>query len=195
MSNGTETETRSIDQAISVCDSYIDEHRRQSTRILSILALVSLGVVTLLAVFIWLQVRATPVSIQSSDMTGASISVSSTFTSSVIFALLAIFTIVFGVVMSVYRFHLNEISKAEHYKVGFLRIRIAANNLGDGFQGEVRRALTEHAFAFEPTSSGLISRGKKVESPLPGHPASDLSAIVLTKLLDGLDLRVEKRPS
>lgn len=117
--------------------------------------------------------------------------VSTLFSNSVIFALLAIFAIVFGVLMAVYRFHLHEISKAEHYKIGFMRIRIAANNTSPGFLSEVRLALTDQVFSFQPSSSGLV-KGKHVESPLPGHPTSDISAMVLDKLLDKFEL-VEKK--
>ncbi len=179
-----DNESSGIDAAISVCDTYIERHRGQSRLILLILGQISVIIVALLVFFIWL--------LLNPDMTGG-IASSGAFTNTVIFALLAIFATVFGVVMSVYRFHLNEISKAEHYKVGFLRIRIAANNTSGGFQGEVRSALTEKAFEFLPILGGVLGRGKKVESPLPGHPTSDLSALVLNKVLEGLDVKVEKR--
>jgi len=94
--------------------------------------------------------------------------------------------------MSLYRFHLGEVSKAEHYKVGFLRVRIAANNTSEGFLSEVRSALTDHAFVFQPTG-GIFGRSKKVESPMPGHPTSDFSALVLEKILDAIDIRVERK--
>lgn len=181
----TDTEkASSIDQAISTCDSYIQEHRHSANRLLMLLASISISLVMgLIVVFIPLSNILPPSNI--------SISEPSLFFNSIIFALLAIFAVVFGVLMSVYRFHLNEISKAEHYKIGFMRIRIAAHNNSPGYQSEVRGALTEYVFSFQAGSTGLF-KGKNVESPLPGHPTSDVAAMVLDKLLDKFEL-VEKK--
>ena len=68
-----------------------------------------------------------------------------------------------------------------------MRIRIAANNAGKGFQSEVREALTDRAFSYEVTSSGFFRR-KKVDSPLPGHPGSDIAALAIEKVLEQYDL-------
>ena len=108
---------------------------------------------------------------------------------SYLYAIVGVFIVVFGVLMAVYRFHLNEIAKAEHNKIGFMRIRVAANKYKrEGFHTEVRQSLTDRAFDY--TSSTLLGgKGKKVESPLPGHPTSDISAMVLNKLLEGLEVR------
>ena len=119
---------------------------------------------------------------------------SAPFSDVIIWAFLAIFTLVFGVTTSLYRFHLNEISKMEHYKIGFLRIRIAANNISEGFEGEVRKALTESAFTFQPTYSGF-GRPKKVDNPLLGHPGVDLTTTILNKLLDGVEVKPKRRGS
>jgi len=112
--------------------------------------------------------------------------------SAVLFGFFAIFVIVFSVFTAIYRFHLNEISKAEHYKLGFMRIRIAGANTKPAYQSEVRKALTEHAFAYEKPSHGLF-KNKHVESPLPGHPTADITTHLLDKLLDKFEL-VERKP-
>ena len=93
--------------------------------------------------------------------------------------------------MSVYRFQLNEVAKAEHNKIGFLRIRIAAHNASAGYQTEVRQSLTEQAFL---AGANTGSKAKLVESALPGHPTADITAAVLDKVLQRFDL-VEKKVS
>jgi hypothetical protein len=103
------------------------------------------------------------------------------------------FVVVFGVLVAIYRFHLVEITKNEQFKLGFGRIRIAANNTSEGFQTEVRRALTENAFSFEKPRQ--FSKRKDLESPLPGHSASDLVTAVLNKLLDEVEFIPSKKKS
>ncbi|MCD1597027.1 hypothetical protein [Rheinheimera aquimaris] len=106
----------------------------------------------------------------------------------VLYVFVVLFVVVFGVMMAVYRFHLNEISRSEQLKVGFMRIRIAANNHDNqGFSTEVRMALTDNAFTFQ------TGKEKKVESPLPGHPSSDLGALLVNKLLESVDFKVTKK--
>lgn len=103
----------------------------------------------------------------------------------ILYVLSALFALIFGVLMAIYRFHLTEISRSEQYKLGLHRIRIAANNHNHaGFNTEVRAALTLGAFEF---STG---KEKKVESPLPGHPASDLATALTNKLLDAIEIKV-----
>ena len=108
--------------------------------------------------------------------------------STLIFVFVGVFLAVFGVLMAIYRFHLTEISRAQQQKLGLQRIRIAANNSDkEGFGTEVREALTANAFVF---SSG---KEKKVESPLPGHPASDFATLFMNKLLDNISIDVKKK--
>jgi hypothetical protein len=67
----------------------------------------------------------------------------------------------------------------------------AGNNTSEGFQTEVRRALTENAFYFEKARP--FSKRKDLENPLPGHPASDLVTAVLNKLLDEVEFNPSKK--
>ena len=170
-------EIGSIDQSIDVCDDYIRKHRHNARLTIMIffcsIAFVSLPVMTF-------------------NLIGRGSTFPELFSNALILSFVAIFTIVFGVTMSIYRFHLNEISKMEHFKIGFLRIRVAANNISEGFQGEVRNALTESAFTFQPTSSGF-GRPKKVDNPFPGHPGVDLTTTILNKLLDGMEIKPRRR--
>ena len=96
--------------------------------------------------------------------------------------------LVIGVFTSLYRFHQKEIAKNEHYKLGFLRIRIAAtNNEHDGFKDDVRSSLTLNAFTIP--SDGLFDRkDKKIDSPVPGHPTSDITTGLVNKLLESVDV-------
>lgn len=107
------------------------------------------------------------------------------------FILYGIFILIFSIGTSFYRFHQKEVSKYEHYLIGFHRIRIAANNSPNKFEDEVRTALTRDAFSYE-TSNGIFSKDKKIESPLPGHPTSDLATIMINRIFDAIDIKERK---
>ena len=171
-----------IDEAIATCDSHVQEHRRSGATILIVLAAATTILVLAVAAFGWLLFQ--PLARLSEDK-----AISALFSGPFIYAVLAIFTVIFGVLMAIYRFHLNEVAKAEHNKIGFLRIRIAAHNSSPGYQSEVRQSLTEQAFL---SGSGLSGKTKLVESPLPGHPTADVTAAVLDKILQRFDL-IEKK--
>jgi len=175
----------STEQAIQACDEMMLEHRRASVRTLSWLFMVGFALLTLL-------LGAGTVLFRPFMGLSEGTAVSTLFSNTVIFGLLAIFVVVFSVFMSIYRFHLNEISKAEHFKLGFMRIRIAAHNSKPAFQTEVRQALTERAFAYEAPPQGLF-KNKRVESPLPGHPPSDIAVHLLDRLLDKFELTEKAR--
>lgn len=99
--------------------------------------------------------------------------------------------VIISILIALYRVHLKEISKAEQNLIAFYRIRIAANNIKkEGFGSEVRAALTEGAFYQNSESnSSLFGSGKKVESPIPGHPTSDLLTSVLNKILENVEIK------
>jgi hypothetical protein len=107
------------------------------------------------------------------------------------FVTYGIFIIAFSVLTSFYRFHQKEVSKYEHYLIGFHRIRIAANNSSNKFEDEVRTSLTRDAFVYE-THAGLFTKNKKVESPIPGHPTSDLATYMVNKIFDSIEIREKK---
>lgn len=103
--------------------------------------------------------------------------------------------IIVSVLTSLYRHEVKEIAKYEQYCVGFMRVVTAANNSKEGFETDVRKALTNDAFTIEQRNSILskyktTDADKKVESPLPGHPTSDLSAEIINKLLIELEKRL-----
>lgn len=97
--------------------------------------------------------------------------------------------VVISILTALYRLHLKEISKAEQNLIALYRIRIAGNNYSDGFSTEVRKALTENAFYAGDGDKGLFNRTKKVESPVPGHPGSDLVTLVVNKLLENVEIK------
>lgn len=103
----------------------------------------------------------------------------------------AILSLVLALMVSIYRFHLKEISRTHHFKLGFRRVRIAANNTSEGFLGEVRTALTIDAFNFEDDRS---TKKGRVENPLPGHPTSEITTAVINKILDAVDVIPKKVP-
>jgi hypothetical protein len=179
MSEEEEEEERklgTINSAINALEAYIHDNQVAGRKVMLYLFIVS--TVGISMIFIPFMSRV--VAFSSKDTVP-----SKTF----IYVIAGIFVVVFGVLMAVYRFHLNEIARATHYKIGFMRIRVAANNFNrEGFHTEVRQSLTERAFDYS-TSSLLGSKGKQVESPLPGHPTSDISAMVINKLLEGFELK------
>lgn len=108
--------------------------------------------------------------------------------SSLIYVFVAVFIVVFGVSMALYRFYLTEISRAQQYRLGLMRIRIAANNSDtSGFDSEVRQSLTADAFVY---STG---KDKKVESPVPGHPGVDAGALLVNKIFDKFDVALKPK--
>jgi hypothetical protein len=103
--------------------------------------------------------------------------------------------VLLGIFTGLYRLHFREITKNEQLKIGLMRIRIAANNAGvQGFDGEVRTSLTSGAF---DVANEDRRHPKKIESPLPGHPSSDLAASLLNRFLDEMDvvLQPKAKPS
>lgn len=101
--------------------------------------------------------------------------------------------LIFSVFTGMYRFHQKEIAKNEHHKLGFTRIRIAANNADrEGFKDEVRTALTLNAFSV-PADSLFGNKEKTVESPVPGHPTSDLAAGIVNKLLEQVEIVLQPK--
>lgn len=94
--------------------------------------------------------------------------------------------VVISILTALYRLHLKEISKAQHNLTAFCRIRVAAHNTSAGFSTEVRASLTTNAFYTE-TDSGLLR--KRLESPVPGHPSSDIVTALLNKILDNVEVK------
>lgn len=114
-------------------------------------------------------------------------------TDAMLYASGVILVVLIGVFTGLYRFHLREIAKNEYYKFGLLRVRIAANNATrSGFDGEVRTTLVKGAFDM-PTEDSILSRRKKIESPLPGHPTSDLATGLLNRLLEEVDVILQPK--
>lgn len=167
------SQNSTIDDSIRILGIQIEEHRTAAFRVLSIFVMFLLVIVVIFIFPTRLFLEASRVPAQVPYIFAA--------------IFVVVFVVVFGVLMSIYRFHLIEISKAEHNRLGFMRIRVAANNADkDGFQSEVREALTQNAFEY---STG---KDKKVESPLPGHLTSDISTALINKLMSNIDVKLKK---
>lgn len=160
-----EQSKKTIDYAIDFCKEYVTYHSKKSVQVL----LASLYTVLGSAFGIAFLFR--------SDFQFNVIN-------TIVFAVVAILSVVFAVLMANYRFHLHQVAKFQHFTIGFLRIRIAGNVSKSGFQGEVREALTKDAFVYSEPSSG-----RKIANPVPGHP----SAEVLTEIADRVFALVERR--
>lgn len=106
------------------------------------------------------------------------------------YILYGIFILLFGVFTSLYRFHLKEISRQEHYLIGFQRIRIAGVNSTSKYDDEVKIALTNNAFSFDPEKGSKDI--KSIESPVQGHPTSDIATSLINKILEKVDFTPKK---
>ncbi len=104
------------------------------------------------------------------------------------YILYGILILTVGIFSSLYRYHQKEISRFESFSFGLHRIRIAANNGNTGFEDEVRTSLVQDAFHYETKTSILDSNKKKVESPVPGYPSSDIATAILNKFLDSIEI-------
>ncbi|HEY6094171.1 MAG TPA: hypothetical protein VIU93_04385 [Gallionellaceae bacterium] len=180
MTNSNEKNVMSIDAAINECNDYIAFHRKYMTRLL--IVLLELGFLAVVGGFYLFAYRGIYETAPQQ----------STLMTTVVTGILILISILIGVLVSLYRFHLLEIARTEHYKIGFMRIRVAANNASAGFQTEVRKSLTEGAFQFETAKT---QKSERIESPMPGHPTSDFSALLLNKIIDGFEVVAKPKKS
>ena len=178
---------KTIDQAISACDELIANRKQAAQFILMAIYTITTAFFFLLISYFYYYyfyiLKSFPVESKTAEV-GIS--------PAVIYAGVGLYVLVFGVMMSVYRFHLVEGAKAEHAKLGFLRVRIAANNTSVGFMSEVREALTRGAFDYQ-LSGSLLTKKAKIDSPLPGHPTMDLTTAVINKLLEQIEINIKKK--
>lgn len=203
--------TDSIEVAIDECVEYIDAQRSSARQLLELLGFIGIAVIALLITFVFFIFndqrnsrhelraevdRAITTAVKEIAKNGkilTPITISTPRESSsgtyniIVFAILSAFTVVFCVLMAVYRFHLNEVSKTQHYKIGFIRIRIAADSGRKGYQSEVREALAHMAFT---VPGRLSSAGRNaIESPVVGHPASEFSTTLLNRILESIEIK------
>jgi hypothetical protein len=116
------------------------------------------------------------------------------FTDTMLYGTGVLFVVIIGVFTGLYRFHLREVTKNEQYKLGLLRIRVAANSASlPGFDGEVRTALTSGAFDLPREPATFLARGR-IESPVPGHPSSDIATLLLNRLLEEVEVVLQPKP-
>lgn len=170
---GHQTETGNITDAIDTCVVMRKGHHDLAIRILGISFTIS--ALAIAAIFLVFFLRATGMT----DIPDFAI-----------YAFLAVFTLTFSVLMAIYRLHLNELNRLQQQIVGFSRIRVAGANSSPGYQSEVREALTSGAFDF-----GANSKKGKLDSLVPGHPTSDLTAAAINKILEHVEVVPKKGKS
>lgn len=181
---------KTIDDAIAACENFILWHRIKSFVILVLIV----GIVfAFYYSFRCLQqvainISSTP---ETYSLEGNTVTDIATRVSTYPFIISGLFILTFGICIALYRFHLNEIARNEQIKLGFWRIRIAARNTAAGFQTEVRQSLTKDAFTFNRKVQS--EKSKEVESPIPGHPGSDLATTILNKIFENMEINVTKK--
>ncbi|HFG2113379.1 TPA: hypothetical protein ACGF4N_003412, partial [Vibrio cholerae] len=149
-----------INEALDFCEERLRFHQRRSQK-LFVMAMIALmlGGVTVMYTFIGL--------FEVSD-NNYSFLVFSTF-----------FVVAFGVLIALHRYHLTEAAKYEHYKLAFARLNVAST-YNERSEEYILAALTSNAFSISSSPTGKTT----IQSPLPGHPGSDLSVLLVSKLLD-----------
>lgn len=175
----TESSTKTIDEAMAFCEKKATEQKQQAQIFLR---------------FIYLAVIAFIAAVGWAFFSANGRSVSSTSQDTVILSLIAATIGFVGISITQYRYHINESSRMEFYFIAFLRIRVAARNIKEGWKSDVRTALTNGAFNFIPTSKIQKQKGE-IDSPIPGHPTSDISAAAVNKLISLLEKKGDKTKS
>lgn len=160
-----EKELRTMDDARDFCESKASYHNKRAT-----MFLMSTYAVLLIALY----------GAFFAFFTGFGRQVSATADTKVIISLILSAISLVGIFIAHYRFHVRESAKMDDYRIAFLRIRVAGRNYQKGWGSEVRNALTEDAFKINANEN---KKSKKIDSPIPGHPGSDISALVIDKLL------------
>lgn len=181
----TTTETTpvksSTDLSIELCQETIKKHRFRSNSFLYILVFIPVFAGTYFGFESYLAFKliGTAYSMPNTDAK----------TNYILYLLLIV---VFSIFTSLYRFHSKEIAKYEHFLLGFMRIRIAATNNEPGYQTEVRQSLTHEAFTYD-TKPALITKGRKVENPVPGNPTSDIGTAIINKIFESIEIVQKKK--
>ena len=185
----TDTGPLTIDEAITACDKVISTQRLNARLLLVLLVIATWG---LYSAFKYLeQISEQVCAVGGGTLDPEKIAAFASKASIYPFIVFGLYLTVFGILIALYRFHMSEVSRNEQIKLGFWRIRIAARNTTPGFQTEVRQSLTKDAFSFDRKVKG--EKGKEIESPIPGHPASELATSILNKVFDQIDVHVSKK--
>jgi uncharacterized membrane protein len=172
----TEATTKTIEEAMAFCEKKATEQKQQAQ---IFLRFIYLAVIAFISAIAW------------AFFTANGRAVSSTGQNTVIVSLIAATIGFVGISITQYRYHINEASRMEFYFIAFLRIRVAARNIKEGWKSDVRTALTNGAFNFIPTSK-IQKQKSEIDSPIPGHPTSDIATAAVNKLISLLEKKDEK---
>lgn len=169
-----------VKDSATLCEEKIIDHRKQAGRFYRLMLFVLLGF------FFGLVMIQFPVIMAASD---SAVKFSqSILGSGTMYFFYGIFILVFGVITSFYRFHIKEVSKYENYLFGFERMKVAKGLSQEKYMELIITSLTAEAFPTE-------RRIKKVESPLPGHPTSDIGTALMNKILDQIEISASPKKS
>lgn len=169
-----------IESAISECKDYAEKQQNSASRILRLLLMIGMTIVMLVFMIFMFTIMPVETKMAASD---------SPIANTLIFGFLTVFSVILGILVSLYRFHLNEVARTEHYIIGFMRVKAAAS-IDSDVPKEVIQSLTDSAFAFIPV--GRAGKQGKIENPVPGHPTLELSTLLMNKLVDSIELRPKK---
>jgi hypothetical protein len=97
-----------------------------------------------------------------------------------LYILSALLTIITGIIISFYRYYLNEVSKYEYLRLGFLRIAVAFRNSSPMYKDIVMIELAHKAFELD-TVTKKKGRGDATQT---GHPVYDSLKQILEKITE-----------
>ncbi|MBN9484247.1 MAG: hypothetical protein BGO70_12170 [Bacteroidetes bacterium 43-93] len=182
--------------ALDTCKAYVNRHNVQASIFLAFIIVIPLFTASYffinnnreyrshLGLSEEINNKSSPLSQSQID---ALLKLTATGTTKIDYILYGFLIVAFGIFTSFYRFHLKEVAKYEHFLLGFARIQIAASNSQDSYETEVRQSLTHDAFHYE-TKSSFITNEKRIKSPLPGVPSSDIASAIINKVLDSVEI-------
>ncbi|MCI5123277.1 MAG: hypothetical protein D3925_02060 [Candidatus Electrothrix sp. AR5] len=162
-------ETSTISHALRICNGTIEYHRKQASRFL-IYITISLMLLGLFLFFIYSGLWG-EISNNSFDMQIIFIST------------IGFFSISFGVLVSLYRFHQTTALKEENNLTSFLMLDIALGT-NPTIEEKVKKMIIDKSFL-----ARIDTKNKKTTSPLPGHPVSDGTTLLVNRLMDLIEKR------
>lgn len=97
-----------------------------------------------------------------------------------LYLLIALLTIITGIIISFYRYYLNEVSKYEYLRLGFLRIAVAYANSSPMYKDIVMIELAHKAFELDTVAQ---KKGRS-DTAQTGHPVYDSVKQILEKITE-----------
>ncbi|TGK04027.1 hypothetical protein EHO59_10955 [Leptospira semungkisensis] len=177
----------SFDEGIEICDNVISKNKWRANIFLfgALLLLLTVGA-SILEVLSYSKSSSKPnaadaIEIMKSANADSVKSYFNLFTDkspeTIIISLVLLLISLVGIMLALYRFHIGEANKYEHFKIGLIRTRIALVFASD--ENLPIASLVDNVFNY---SDRNMSGKSKFQSPIPGSFASDSLSVVVNKI-------------